>query len=150
MKRISAKEQIAAAQPGPEEKKSKKEKRRERKTGPIAEPPVQQPPAELPLAVAQEPSAPEAEMVEVAPLVEPEDYKPAQHVDISPAGEIGTGASVDKIVEPAEAAETSDTGSNAESPEGEDNGSAKPKTPRKSGTRRTPPAKPNASEPNES
>src|SRR5512135_3705278 len=78
MKRISAKEQIAAAQPGPEEKKSKKEKRRERKTGLVAEPPVQQPPAELPLAVVQEPSAPaaaqpetpaapEAEMVEVAP-----------------------------------------------------------------------------------
>lgn len=137
MKRISAKEQIAAVQPGPEEKKSKKEKRRERKTGPVAEPPVQQPPAELPLAVMQEPStpaaarpetpaAPEAEMVEVAPLVEPAEA----------AVESGT-------------AEMSDAGSSAELPEGEDKEGAKPKTPRKSGTRRTAPAKPNASEPNE-
>ena len=50
MKRISAKEQIAASQPAPEEKKAKKDKRRDRKAGTVAEAPAPQPPALLPLA----------------------------------------------------------------------------------------------------
>ncbi len=151
MKRISAKEQIAAAQLGPEEKKSKKEKRRERKTGAMAETPVQQPPAELPLAVAQEPTppvapipdteaAPDPEAVEVAPLVEPENFKSSHDVDIAPAGEIGSAASVDKIIEPTGAVGTEEGGT-AEA-------EAKPRAPRKSGARRAS-AKPKASEPNE-
>lgn len=130
MKRISAKEQIAAAQPAPEEKKSKKEKRRERKIGAVVEPPVQQPPAELPLAVAHAPSAPVAEMSETPAASEPEGVEPAQ-----------------SAVEGA-SAEISGAVSNAELPEGEDQG-VKSKAPRKSGTRRTSPAQPKASEPNE-
>lgn len=130
MKRISAKEQIAAAQPAPEEKKSKKDKRRERKIGAVVEPPVQQPPAELPLAVAHAPSAPVAEMSETPAASEPEGVEPAQ-----------------SAVEGA-SAEISGAVSNAELPEGEDQG-VKSKAPRKSGTRRTSPAQPKASEPNE-
>ena len=48
MKRVSAKEQLAAAQPTVEDKRAKKEKRRARKEPPA---PVVESPADLPLAV---------------------------------------------------------------------------------------------------
>jgi large subunit ribosomal protein L31 len=72
MKRISAKEQIAASQPAPEEKKAKKEKRRERRTGTEAETPARQAPTELPLAEM----APVAN-VEAAPAGESSDNAPS-------------------------------------------------------------------------
>ncbi len=105
MKRISAKEQIAATQPAPEEKKAKKA-RRSQKAAPVEEAPAPRPPRELPLAEAQvapmpeTPLAPDNQATEVAPLVEPENYKPQHNEDIAPAGEIGSAASVDKIIEP--------------------------------------------------
>jgi large subunit ribosomal protein L31 len=75
MKRISAKEQIAASQPAPEEKKSKKEKRRDHKVVPTAEAPAPRPPAELPLALAErQPILPAvAEMPETPIASEPVD-----------------------------------------------------------------------------
>lgn len=91
MKRISAKEQIAAAQPAPEEKKAKKA-RRSTKAQPVEEAPAPRPPRDLPLA--------DAGVSEVAPLAEPEGMRPETNVDMSPAGQISSGASVDKIVEP--------------------------------------------------
>ncbi|MBI4786357.1 MAG: 50S ribosomal protein L31 [Chloroflexi bacterium] len=94
MKRISAKEQIAASQPAPEEKKSKKDKRRERKTGFAA--PL--PPAELPLAAT-----------DIAPVAEMEQVRAEEDIVPAPAGEVAQGASIDKIVEPDEAPHGSET-----------------------------------------
>jgi large subunit ribosomal protein L31 len=54
MKRISAKEQIAATQPAPDVKKAKREKRREHKTGPAEQAEAPRPPAELPGATAEQ------------------------------------------------------------------------------------------------
>jgi large subunit ribosomal protein L31 len=54
MKRISAKEQIAATQPAAEVKKAKREKRRERKIGPAEQAEAPRPPAELPVASAEQ------------------------------------------------------------------------------------------------
>ncbi len=115
MKRISAKEQIAAQQPTPEDKRAKKEKRRERR--------MPQAPAELPVAEvvhapaqppmveprAQEPATPR----EMTPPVEVEETAPAtdaenvrantpENVEILPPGEIGNVASVDRVIEPTE------------------------------------------------
>lgn len=105
MKRISAKEQIAATQPAPEEKKAKKA-RRSQKATPVEQAPAPRPPRELPLAevapIPETPMAPDNEATEVAPLVEPENFKPEHNQDIAPAGEIGSGASVDKIIEPTD------------------------------------------------
>src|SRR5512135_1587088 len=68
MKRITAKETIAATQPAPEEKKAKKDKRRARRT-PAEEPaPVPAAPAELPRAE-----------VDVATFAQPEDIKPERN-----------------------------------------------------------------------
>ncbi len=105
MKRISAKEHIAATQPPIEEKKAKKA-RRSQKATPVEEAPAPRPPRELPLADAQAAQMPETTMApdplatEVAPLVEPENYRPEHREVIAPAGEIGSAASVDKIIEP--------------------------------------------------
>ena len=91
MKRISAKEQIAATQPAPEDKKAKKEKRRERKPGTtviLSKHPAA--PAELPLAVVEEKPAievptmlvvesPKAE--ELKPVVEIEEPKPVAKIE---------------------------------------------------------------------
>ncbi len=94
MKRINAKETIAATQPAPEEKKAKKEKRRARRT-PVEEPaPVPAAPAELPRA--------EVDVATIAPV---EDFKPERNEELPPAGMIGDVASVDRIIEPTEAAE---------------------------------------------
>lgn len=112
MKRINAKEQIAASTPAPEEKRSKKDKRRVRRGGAVAEPEPPMPPAELPVAkvvraqAAAAPTeltavAPEPGVTEVGPVVEPGDMTPARDQDIAPAGIIGDVASVDKIIEPA-------------------------------------------------
>jgi large subunit ribosomal protein L31 len=55
MKRVSAKEQIAASQPAPEDKKAKREKRRDRKPGTtVILPKTPAAPAELPLATVEE------------------------------------------------------------------------------------------------
>ena len=62
MKRISAKEQLAAAQPAPDEKKAKKDKRRERKAPESLV--AAQAPADLPLAVVEDkPAAVDEESV---------------------------------------------------------------------------------------
>ncbi|MDE3091681.1 MAG: 50S ribosomal protein L31 [Chloroflexota bacterium] len=58
MKRMSAKEQIAATQPALEDKRGKKEKRRDRKAPPAAPAVQTQAPAQLPLAVVEERPAP--------------------------------------------------------------------------------------------
>lgn len=91
MKRINAKEQIAATQPAPEDKKAKKEKRRERKAGTTVS--LQPPPAapeELPLAVAVDrvvaQPAPEAPISHIEPIkfAEPalvEEPKPVAKVE---------------------------------------------------------------------
>ena len=69
MKRINAKEQIAAAMPAPEDKKAKQEKRRERKAGTtVSLKPVVQAPAELPLAIVED--KPVAAAPAVMPVVE--------------------------------------------------------------------------------
>ena len=84
MKRISAKEQIAAQQPSTEDKRSKKEKRRERH--------APQAPAELPVA----------EVVETAPAIDAENVRAntPENTEILPAGEIANVASVDRVIEP--------------------------------------------------
>lgn len=84
MKRISAKEQIAAQQPGSEDKRSKKEKRRERHAPPS--------PAELPVA----------EVVETAPAIDAENVRAntPENTEILPPGEIANVASVDRVIEP--------------------------------------------------
>jgi len=70
MKRLSAKEQIAASQPVTTDKKIKQEKRRERKAGTtVSLKPVLQAPAELPLAVVDE--TPVVEAVQVSVVEEP-------------------------------------------------------------------------------
>ena len=82
MKRMSAKDTIAAAQPAPEDKKAKKEKRREHKpVAPVVEP-VAQAPVELPVAevVEAKPVPPKFEAPKVEtpkfeapmPVVKPE------------------------------------------------------------------------------
>ena len=95
MKRISAKEQIAATQLAPEEKKAKKEKRRDRKA-PGAAPVVSVPraPIELPVAeiVEEKPiaaQAPALPVVEELPAVEEivlmvEVPAPAHRAEFSP------------------------------------------------------------------
>ena len=143
MKRISAKEQIAASQPAPEEKKAKKDKRRDRKVGTVAEAPAPQPPALLPLASA-----------DIAPVAEMEDVGAERDVVPAPAGEVAEVASIDKIIEPDEAphgeekyeggiAEVTDHVHDVEMPGGEaeqPNSESKP-----AGNR--PPRKPRASTP---
>ena len=136
MKRITAKEQIAATQPAVEEKRAKKEKRRERRTG-GPEAPAPAAPTELPLAEAQPApvaATPQTEAApgpdaEVAPMVAPENYKAMENADIPPAGMVGSAASVDKIIEPAETP-----------------AQAKPRAPRK--PRKPAAEKPQAAEPN--
>jgi predicted flap endonuclease-1-like 5' DNA nuclease len=77
MKRINAKEQLAATQPAPEEKKAKKEKRRQKGTTTVSLAPTPEAPAELPLAVIEEekpaepPSAPQAEQPSAPVVAEP-------------------------------------------------------------------------------
>ncbi len=68
MKRVSAKEQMAMTQPTVEEKKTKKEKRRERKTLPPA--PSAVAPTELPVAASVEVPAPAAPTEPIAPVEE--------------------------------------------------------------------------------
>lgn len=100
MKRISAKEQIAAAQPSVEEKKAKREKRREHKnTTTVSLKPSVQAPGELPLAVVEEaPAATETHVEQPAPKAEaPKAAEP-----------------VAKVVEPAPAAQVEETAPMAE------------------------------------
>lgn len=83
MKRVSAKEQIAAAQPAPADKQAKKEKRRDRKPGTTVildqTPPA---PVELPLAVVEEkPVAVELPTAPVAELPKVEEPKPVVKVE---------------------------------------------------------------------
>ncbi len=84
MKRISAKEQIAATQPAPEEKKAKKEKRREKGTT-VSIQPVPEAPAELPLAVAEENPAVE-KLVAKVEATKPIEKAP-KHVHVAKVGE---------------------------------------------------------------
>jgi len=80
MKRINAKEQIAAAQPSVEDKKAKKEKRRERKGTTISLKPTVEAPSELPLAVVSEaPATTEAPAVE-QPAPKPQAPKAVEPV----------------------------------------------------------------------
>lgn len=101
MKRINAKEQIAAAQPSVEDKKAKKEKRREHKgTTTVSLKPTVQAPAELPLAVVEEaPVATEAPVVE-QPAAKVEAPKPAE-----PVAKVEEPAPVAQVEEAAPVAE---------------------------------------------
>lgn len=84
MKRISAKAQIAATQPAPEDKKAKQEKRRERKGTTVSLTPAVQAPAELPLAVVvEEPAVAEAPGMPLvqAPVAQAEESKPPVKVE---------------------------------------------------------------------
>lgn len=125
MKRITAKEQFAATQPAPEEKRAKKEKRRERKLLPTTMP--VQPPAELPLAVVEEKRAVVAEPMVLpteSPVVQVEEVVPVAIVEgpasaavveeVAPAlpaaetlaervEEIAPAASVEEVAEPVQA-----------------------------------------------
>jgi large subunit ribosomal protein L31 len=80
MKRVSAKEQIAALQPAANDKKAKKAKRRDRKAGTtVSLTPAVQAPAELPLAVVVEkPAVAEAPGMPLvqAPVAQAEESKP--------------------------------------------------------------------------
>ncbi len=115
MKRISAKEQFSAQQPPSEDKRSKKDKRRERHAPqapaelPVAE--VVEAPAQPPRAAAraQEPATPR----EMTPPVEVEVTEPAidaedvrantpDNVEVLPPGEIANAASVDRVIEPTD------------------------------------------------
>jgi large subunit ribosomal protein L31 len=83
MKRMNAKEQIAATQPAPEDKKAKKEKRREHKPEtPIVTAP--QAPVELPVAaIVEKPVAPKFEAPKHVAIELPVvDEKPAMPVPI--------------------------------------------------------------------
>ncbi len=116
MKRISAKEQKAAQQPSPEDKRAKKEKRRERRAPqapaelPVAE--VVEAPAQPPIrpARAQAPAArremtPPVEVEESQPAIDAENVRADTPDDaaILPPGEIASAASVDRVIEPEEA-----------------------------------------------
>ncbi len=84
--------------------------------------------------MAETTMAPEPDVTEVAPLTEAENYRStaANKYDIAPAGEIGPGASVDKIVEPTGPV-ADETGTAApESGEGEPRKQARrPRAPKK-------------------
>ncbi|MBI5029512.1 MAG: 50S ribosomal protein L31 [Chloroflexi bacterium] len=126
MKRINAKEQIAAAQPSVEEKKAKKDKRREHKgTTTVSLKPTVEAPAELPLAVVSEtPAATEAPTVEqpapkaqapkaVEPVAKAEEPAPAARVEeAAPAAELGeeqAPAPAAAVEEPAPVASIEET-----------------------------------------
>ncbi len=101
MKRVSAKEQIAATRPAPEEKRAKKDKRRDQKP-PIEVTPAVQAPADLPLAVAEEKPA-----VEQAPELPVVEEPVAQQVTPTPQVELPAAeaqaeqpARVEEIAEP--------------------------------------------------
>ncbi len=102
MRRVSAKEQIAATRPAPEEKRAKKDKRRGQQP-PIEVTPTVQAPAELPLAVAEEKPA-----VEQAPELPVVEEPVAQQVTPTPPVELPVTeaqveqpARVEEIAEPA-------------------------------------------------
>lgn len=101
MKRVSAKEQIAATRPAPEEKRAKKDKRRGQKP-PFEVTPTVQAPVELPLAVVEEKpvvgQAPELPVIE-EPAVE--KVAPTARVELPMAeAKVEQAAPVEEIAEP--------------------------------------------------
>ena len=97
MKRINAKEQIAATQPASEDKKAKKEKRRDRKAGTtVSIQPVPAAPEDLPLAVAADQVVAEPAPAVAEPVSKVEPMKFAEPVAV-----VEEPAPVAKVEEPA-------------------------------------------------
>ncbi len=101
MKRVSAKEQITATRPAPEDKRAKKDKRRGQKP-PVEVTPTVQAPVELPLAVVEE--KPVVEQAPELPVIEEpaaEKVVPTARVELPRVeAKVEQAAPVEEIAEP--------------------------------------------------